>query len=161
MAPESRMPEDAAELLQRAYRYALALTHDPDAAEEVVQDAFVSVSRRGGPWNAGYLFTAVRNRYIDVYRRRQKLPMMALEDFDAAAAPAGGMADDELEQALARLRSEEREALMLNVVEGYSASEIGEMTGKPRGTVLSLIHRAKIKLREILPEEARPAGLGS
>jgi DNA-directed RNA polymerase specialized sigma24 family protein len=35
------------------------------------------------------------------------------------------------------------EALFLHEVEGYSASEISPMTGQPRGTVLSLMHRAR------------------
>jgi len=48
---------------------------------------------------------------------------------------------------LAHLRPEEREALYLNTVEGYTAVEIGAMTGEPRGTVLSRLHRARERLR--------------
>lgn len=56
----------------------------------------------------------------------------------------------ELERALALLRPLEREALFLAAVEGYTAKEIGELTQQPRGTVLSLIHRARHKLRSAL-----------
>ena len=47
---------------------------------------------------------------------------------------------------LAKLRDIEREALFLHIVEGYSANEIATLTGRPRGTVLSLIHRSRKKL---------------
>ena len=58
--------------------------------------------------------------------------------------------EPELEGALTRLRAPEREALFLNVVEGYTAREIAALTNQPRGTVLSLIHRAKQQLRQAL-----------
>lgn len=53
---------------------------------------------------------------------------------------------DDVQSILGKLRREEREALYLNVVEGYTAQEISEMTSTPRGSILSLIHRAKKKL---------------
>ncbi len=56
----------------------------------------------------------------------------------------------ELEWALATLRPVEREPLFLSAVEGFTAREIGELTDRPRGTVLSLIHRAKGKMRAAL-----------
>lgn len=55
--------------------------------------------------------------------------------------------DPELERALDQLRATEREILFLSVLEEYSAREIAELTGRPRGTILSIIHRAKKKLR--------------
>jgi DNA-directed RNA polymerase specialized sigma24 family protein len=35
-------------------------------------------------------------------------------------------------------------------VEGYSAREIGELVGRPRGTILSMAHRARQRMRELL-----------
>jgi RNA polymerase sigma-70 factor (ECF subfamily) len=57
---------------------------------------------------------------------------------------------EEVNHALGHLRPREREALYLSAVESYTAQEIADLTGSPRGTVLSLLHRAKGKLREIL-----------
>src|SRR5258708_2089076 len=45
------------------------------------------------------------------------------------------------------LRRVEREALFLHYYEGRTAEEIGQLTSQPRGTVLSLLHRAIAKLR--------------
>lgn len=146
-----RGPDDLDELLQRAYRYALALTHDASSAEDLVQEACVSIARRGGPWQVGYLFSAVRSRFIDGCRRRGLVAFESIEHADVAAAESvDALLDDTLERALAKLKPADRELLMLAVVEEYSTKEIADLTGRPLGTVLSSIHRAKLKLREWL-----------
>lgn len=159
----SDRPTDFDELLQRAFRYALSLTHDYHLAEDVLQDVCVTISRRGGPWQIEYMITAIRNRYIDVYRRHQTISFDSLDESDAwhmasttdpcTAALEG--ADDELGAALSTLRLEERELLYLSAVEGYSAAQIAHLTEKPRGTVLSMLHRAKQKLREFLVDGSK------
>ena len=57
----------------------------------------------------------------------------------------------DLESSLNRLSPEEREAIYLNCVEGYTAAEMGEMLGKPRSTILNILARAKSRL---IAEEA-------
>jgi DNA-directed RNA polymerase specialized sigma24 family protein len=61
--------------------------------------------------------------------------------------------DPELASALQQLRPDERELLYLSAVEEYSANEIAKLTHKPRGTILSILHRTKKKLRQILAKE--------
>ena len=56
----------------------------------------------------------------------------------------------EIEHALQSIRVEEREAIYLNVVEGYSAQEIAELTQRSRNTVLGLLSRGKQKLVNLL-----------
>jgi RNA polymerase sigma-70 factor (ECF subfamily) len=139
------------ELLQRAYRYALALTHDPSTAEDLVQEACVAIARHGGPWQAGYMFSAVRSRFIDACRRRGLVAFEPIGPMEFAAAESIDTSlDGTLENALARLKPGDRELLLLAVVEEYSTKEIAALTGRPLGTVLSSIHRAKLKLREWL-----------
>ena len=150
------------ELLNRAYRYALSLTHDAEQAQDLVQDASLSVARRGGPWHAGYLLTAVRNRFLDLRRRPllfdRDADETALSDADDGPAPddSSPFAAEALNAVLGELREAEREVLFLHAVEGLTASEIGALTERPRGTVLSLLHRTKKKLRVRLGEEYRP-----
>jgi RNA polymerase sigma-70 factor (ECF subfamily) len=150
------MPDALDALLQSAYRYAYALTHDRLLAQDLVQDACLSLSRRGGPWRIGYLITAIRNRYIDHYRRGQVVPFQPLEDLEDVPGepPSDAFADETLYVALDLLKPTERELLYLSVVEEYSAAEIARLTGRPRGTVLSAIHRAKQKLRRLLSGKA-------
>jgi len=144
-------PDELDDLLQRAYRYALALTHDPSLAEDLVQEACVSIARRGGPWQAGYMFAAVRSRFIDGCRRNGVVAFERIGEMDFAGPEAiDTTLDGTLERALARLKPADRELLMLAIVEEYSTKEIAALTGRPLGTVLSSIHRAKLKLREWL-----------
>ena len=55
---------------------------------------------------------------------------------------------------LGSLASEEREVLYLNCVEKFTAEEVGRITGKPRGTVLSQLSRAKQKIRKTQQDSA-------
>ena len=63
-------------LLHAGYRYAVALTGNEGDAEDLLQDAWLSMLRADAPRSRRYLFRTLRNKYIDVYRRRQVL------DFD-------------------------------------------------------------------------------
>ena len=138
------------DLLKRGYRYALSLCHDPARAEDLAQEAWASMLSAGGRRDKPYLFRAIRSRWIDAHRRRQVL------SFEPLARPAD-LADDRtdprdvdraaLQRAMATLRPQEREALYLCVVEGYSATEAAELMGCPRNTVLSLAHRGRARLR--------------
>jgi len=139
------------DLLQRGFRYALALSHDRARAEDLLQDAVLGLLRRGGPWNAGYLMKAIRSRFIDLHRRERLVVMHALDDvpeptiYAGFDGPASDLDPERLERALASLRPAEREAMYLHCVEGYTAQEIADLTGHPRNTVLSLLHRGRAR----------------
>ncbi len=90
-------PDDAEleDLLQRGYRYALSLTHNRHRAEELLQEACVSLLRSGGHWRVASLFTTIRHRLIDQLRLKE-LTIQSLEsgaegalEAYAAARPAG------------------------------------------------------------------------
>jgi len=149
------------ELIRSGYRYACALARDPDSARDLVHDAWLTLLGRHGPQpDRALLFRAIRHRHIDEYRRRRRAGSVDFDDADPDVHAAGNgpsgppdPVDPQLVRALATLRDVEREALFLSVVEGYTATEIGEMTDSPRGTVLSLLHRARAKLRAQMGEE--------
>lgn len=142
------------ETLQAGFRYAFALTHHHHDAEDLVQTAWLRLHRRGHacPTKA-LLFTTIRNLHVDNYRRRQRVRFSSLdaaEKTEPVRDEREPEAEDELiDQLLLRLREAEREALFLHVVAGYSAEEIATLTGKPRGTVLSLMHRGRQKLQAL------------
>ncbi|MFC1749549.1 RNA polymerase sigma factor [Pseudomonadota bacterium] len=157
--------ESIEELLHSGYRYALSLTNDKSRAEDILQDAWLAVLKAKGPRKRPYLYSAVRSRFLNMYKREQLVSVVSLDD---APEIEDKIADDGLsssidyallESALDDLRSIEREALYLMVVEGYTAKEIAEFTQQPRGTVLSLVHRAKQKVRcyvELKQSEVSP-----
>ncbi len=142
-----------ADLLQAGYRYALSLTHRIDDAEDCVQEAWLKLCRRYGRVESiAVLFTAVRNLHIDHCRRAKIVAFESLDAEDVGPEPAAperetpGVHGD-LETLLGGLRMVEREVLFLHYVQGHTAAEIGVLTGRPRGSVLSLLHRAIANLR--------------
>jgi RNA polymerase sigma-70 factor (ECF subfamily) len=150
----SQARPDLMDLVERCQRFALSLTHESAAAEDLVQDAWFGVLRAGGPWTRPYLFQAIRNRFIDLCRRDQRVGFEELDPDAAPVSEADATADLPIEvrngalsSALTALRPEERAALFLAFVEGHTAQEISEILGRSRGSVLSLIHRAKAKVR--------------
>ncbi len=148
------------DLLDAGFRYALSLTARHQDAEDLVQEAWFRLHRHAGKVSGkSILFTTIRNLFVDQYRRDRLVVFEPLDDgpcvpAEIADVSAAAIAAHDLEGPLAALRAEEREALFLNLVEGYSAEEIGGLTGRGRGTVLSLVHRAKLKLRRALTEDA-------
>ncbi len=140
------------ELLQSGYRYALSLTHHRADAEDLAQQAWLNLCQRyGGATSRAALYTTIRNLFIDRCRRARVVAFDSLDaappDLAAPASAAPGTSDD-LERLLGTLRPGEREAIYLHHIDGHTAEEIGVLTRQPRGTVLSLLHRAFKKLRD-------------
>jgi RNA polymerase sigma-70 factor (ECF subfamily) len=146
-------------LLDAGYRFAFALTHEASEAEDLVQAACVRLlDRYGRVESEALLVTVVRNLFYDRARRDKVVVFEPLEArFEAVpGADAALVSVDvrlDLDVLLAKLRPEEREALYLNVVAGYTLEEIAELTGRPAGTIGSLIHRARRKLTEAAAEQ--------
>ena len=120
--------------MQAGFQYACALTHHHQDAEDLVQAAWLKLYQR----------------YGEVTTLNDERTHSQEADVNAAEDP--GVT---LEQLLTRLRDIEREALFLHVVEGYYAGEIAALTGRPRGSVLSLIHRSRKKLAALAATESR------
>ena len=143
-----------AELLQAGFRYALALTHHREEAEDLVQESWLNLCRRYGKVeNCAVLFTAVRNLYIDQCRRRKLVHFDSLDGEDVpevAEIPVDEpCVKGELAALLGRLKPTEREVIFLHYYQGHTAEEICQLHGQSRGTVLSLIHRSLAKLRKL------------
>lgn len=106
------------------------------------------------------LFTIARRRMIDEIRRRNgprahdlvgdDAWAEALPDRDITANPAVRLADglDMLRQ----LPAGQAEVIALRVIAGFSAAEVGELTGQTAGAVRVMAHRGLERLREVLAE---------
>ena len=133
-------------MLNSGFRYALALTHDREAAEDLVHDAWANVLSRRQVDSTPYLVRAIRNRWIDLVRRRAVVPIgpITTEPTEPASGADHALSvADEVGRALGSLTPEEREALYLNAVEGWTAAEIADLTGRPRNTILTVLARAR------------------
>ncbi|MEM8930349.1 MAG: RNA polymerase sigma factor [Acidobacteriota bacterium] len=154
---------DDLDLLQAGYRYALSLTGNPAEADDLAQQGWLRLHERyGASKGRGALFTTVRRLFIDRYRRDRRVELVAIEDLEHEPEDIEMPCTDrlDLERLLVELREKEREALFLHAVEGYTAAEVATLTEQSRGTVLSLIHRARRKLAAGArqPRTAEPAG---
>lgn len=112
-----------------------------------MQQAWFKLHRKYGRVDTkALLFKTIRNLRMDRLRRDKIVSFEPMEEREFDSHLEVRASKDDVKAILSQLREREREALYLNVVEGYTAQEISEMTQTPRGSVLSLIHRAKKKL---------------
>ena len=169
------------------YALILRMVNDPPTAEDLAQDAFVKAFRNLATYDPGrklssWLFKIAHNTTLD-HLRRSGLATVPLEggaDEDDGGSLADVLADASaegpaaaaerhdlaraLERAIATLRPEYREAVVMRYVEGLSYDEIAEATALPLGTVKTFLHRARKALARTLaaagwgPETGSPDG---
>jgi len=151
------------ELYRRHVRSALLVARrqgaSPELAEEVVQEAFVSLWRRAEQFRsdrgsvAAWLATIVRNRVTDAWRRAAARPSQVPQDLapESVALPGGG--DLALEDRLA-MRAEvaalpdgQRDAIVLSYYGGLTHEQIADVDGTPLGTVKGRLRLGLEKLR--------------
>lgn len=147
------------------WRFAWSLTHDRDAADDLVQDCVEKALRKRLLWVPGrplkpWLTKMLLNIFRDQWRRRAQMPMV---DIDAAAhiAALTGSAEDRLEvQAvwtqIAQLPQDQREALLTVAISGLSYAEAAKVLRIPTGTLMSRVARARAKIRHRTSAEQPP-----
>jgi len=166
-------PEAFAVLYDRhggvAYSLAYRIVGDRAAAEDVTQEAFVSVWRSGARFDAArgsvrsWLLSIVRNRAIDFLRTRAaKAPKLDLDDELALELrPAAERTEEEalrretageLRGALADLPGEQSKVIELAYFGGFTHSEIARILGLPLGTVKGRMRLGLEKIRSELAE---------
>ena len=161
--------------LDSLYGFAMSLAHNRTDAEDLVQEACLRAIK-GMTQSAAqrnpkvWLFTILRNVWINEWRRRVRGPKFIL--LDTSRADGGGLQDwasdeslcpeDSLErnaasgklrQAISTLPEAFREVVVLRYFEGFSYREIAAIVGCPAGTVMSRLNRARAELRTILDEK--------
>ena len=152
-----------------AYSLAYRIVGDPSLAEDVTQEAFISVWRSGARFDAArgslrsWTLSIVRNRAIDALRRSAgSAPKLDFDDEAALEArPSGDLTDAEairretasrVRGALQELPQEQSEVIGLAYFGGFSHSEIAEMLGMPLGTVKGRMRLGLEKIRVTLAE---------
>jgi RNA polymerase sigma-70 factor (ECF subfamily) len=152
-------------ILPRLRIYALSLTRDRDAADDLVHDTVIKAltgrhSFQPGTNLAAWLFRIQRNEFISGLRRqRPSVPVdtAIAESLSHPAHQDSGLIMREFVGAFSKLVPTQREALLLAVLEGLPYEVIAAHTGVSVGTVKSRISRARDTLERLLLEgEARP-----
>ena len=142
--------------------FAMSLTRNSAAADDLVQDAVVKAWTNFASFAPGtnlraWLFTILRNTfYSNMRKARREVP-----DPDGAYSsqlfekPAhdGRLAMTDFRTAFDQLTPQHREVLILVGASGFSYEEVAEMTGVAVGTVKSRANRARQRLCELLQIE--------
>jgi RNA polymerase sigma factor (sigma-70 family) len=150
--------------LDTAYNFARWLTRNEQDAEDVVQEAYLRAFRyyatfRGGDSRA-WLMKIVRNTSCTWLQANR--PLQDAAEFDEKLFPPDARSpnpeevvlqnatDTLVREALEQLLPNFREVLILRELEGMSYREIADITGRPAGTVMSSLPRARARLRQIM-----------
>jgi RNA polymerase sigma-70 factor (ECF subfamily) len=150
------------------YGYAMAITRNRTEAEDLVQETYVRAIPAVGslPEDSNlksWLFTILRNIWLNELRRRRAAPATVELDLDGRSANIAGevskdpytlymskMERERVREAILQLPLEFREIIILREYEELSYQEIASFLDCPPGTVMSRLARARSKLRTLL-----------
>lgn len=124
-----------------------------DTAEDVMQELFLRLLRHktDGPVHnpRAYIFKMAHNMALDEVRKREcdELSEDISDKTDIAEISCSRL---DIESAMARLSTQERETVALHLTAGLKFREISDIQGIPLGTVLSRYNSAVKKLRQML-----------
>jgi RNA polymerase sigma-70 factor (ECF subfamily) len=156
------------EYLDGLYSYALILTRNHAEAEDLVQETYVraipAMGRlRAGSNTKGWLFTILRNVWLNQLRKWRNGPqMIEMEIGDDVANSIVETSKDSHDLYVSKLEAEQvraaiqelpvdsREIILLREYEDLSYQEIANILDCPVGTVMSRLGRARAKLRVLL-----------
>lgn len=150
-----------------AYSLAYRIVGDRGNAEDVVQDAFLSVWRQAGTYKRDrgaartWLMSIVHHRSIDRLRSgasaSNTVPYEELpESREETTKPSiwqqawNNVRGDMIRRALERLPVEQKKSIELAYFSGYTQAEIAELMGVPLGTVKGRMRIGLQKLRSML-----------
>lgn len=147
--------------IPRLRRYARALTGHGDSADDLVQDTLERALDKWHFWQSArdlrpWLFSIMHNLHVDHYRREQFIDYCNNDDLPELpqrAEQADRLELDDLDHALSLLPLEQREVLLLVVLEELSYADVAKALALPAGTVMSRLSRARARLKAILAGE--------
>jgi RNA polymerase sigma-70 factor, ECF subfamily len=159
MTPDACFRDEIVAALPSLRAFAISLTQDSGRADDLVQDTILRAWANAHRFEAGtnlsaWLFTILRNCFYSDYRKR----MHEIEDPDGVYIERLRTRPDQharldfedLQKALAKLRPEHREVLILVGAEGLSYDEAVAICGVAVGTIKSRVNRARCRLHELL-----------
>jgi RNA polymerase sigma-70 factor (ECF subfamily) len=155
---------------RRVFALAARILNDPVGSEEVTQDVFMSVWRRGASYTSKkgkfttWLFSIAHNRTIDELRKRRRDRSRENDDIEdhydlksSDISPAdAAVAQSEyakVKAAMDNLPEEQKSVVELSYFKGLAQTEIATKTGQPLGTVKTRMRLALKKLRVALSAE--------
>ena len=153
---------------KRVYSVCLQMTKDVADAEDLTQEAFMQVFRsvnsfRGDSAFSTWLYRVAVNTVLMKLRRRKSPPVLSLDEPVSTDSPSlkrevgkqdpslsGAIDRIALRRALEELPGGCRQIFDLHEVEGYQHHEIAELLQCSIGNSKSQLHKAKLKMRDLL-----------
>lgn len=150
----------------KLFAVAVRILKRADLAEEVLQDAYLKIWNQASDYSPGHgspvswMVAIVRNRAIDVLRKRSERPLADGDQVEAGLVDdmpdpfALAVQSEELRGlmvAMEALDPEHRKCVLLAYYHGYTHEEIAVLTKAPVGTVKSRIRRSLVHIRERMP----------
>ena len=144
------------------YGTAYLMTGNRTAAEDHVQEAFLSAWKNIGSFRSGYplkpwLVRILVNKVLS-HQRANAIPMISL-DTEFFADPAGDdpaeeiAQRDQLRRVMQRLSTEQRQVVLLRYFAGLSLAETAAALRRPQGTVKSQTSRALEQLKDLIEDD--------
>ena len=152
-------------VLDLVYNLARRLGRSNEDAEDIVQETYLRAfeawcrkrrPRKVEPWIATICLNVGRSHLRRASVRREIVVDVDPSEPDQAAVEDEAIArvlGDSVHAALWGLPEEQRIAITLMDIVGFTAAEVAKITGSPRGTVLSRVHRGRKKLARDLRKE--------
>ena len=150
------------------YAVALRILREPAAAEDVLQEAFVSVWHHAGSYSTAkakpqtWLTSIVRNRCLDMLRRREPDTVTMTRDEDetemdfempgptAVELLLAGAEANSVRECVDQLDGSQKQAIALAFYQGLSHAELARQLRQPLGTVKSWVRRGLERLKQCL-----------
>ena len=161
--PEGRSKFEQLYLDYRGLMFHVAnkILHNEQDAEDMVHQAFLKVAEHiekigepKCPKTQSYIVTIVENQAIDLYRRRQKRQVVALNDeLPGVAAVYEG--ENALAACVLMLPARYREVILLRYFQGYSVKEVAAILGLSLSAASKLDQRAKNRLKALYEKEGK------
>ena len=143
--------------IPRLRRYARALTGDAVCADDLVQDTLERALGKWSLWRPGnlraWLFSIMHNLYVNQVRGPRLIDYPgddALPDLPARATQSDALELRDFARSLLRVPEEQREVMLLVVLEDMSYEDTAKVLGVPVGTVMSRLSRGRERLRALL-----------
>ncbi|HEX7998360.1 MAG TPA: RNA polymerase sigma factor [Pyrinomonadaceae bacterium] len=153
---------------RRVYALCLRMTSDPVQAEDLTQDVFIQLFNKIGSFRGESAFTTwlhrmTVNQVLMHFRKRSTKSELTKGDDETPEQIVKGTENPNampvidriaLEKAIQQLPPGYRTVFILHDVEGYEHEEIARMMGVAEGTSKSQLHKARLKLRTFIRQQA-------
>ncbi len=149
----------------RMWAVALRTLGDREDAADAVQEAFISALRNAGSFRGDaavttWLHRIVMNACFDRIRRKKARPTVELPAEEPAAPPTDTDTALDVREALGRLPEDQRAAIVLVDLEGFSVADAAAVLDVPPGTIKSRCARGRARLAVMLGYLRNPSEAG-